>query len=207
LNNLVELKRGIYDYEMTAGEDVRLQDYLDHVSLLTSEDRSAARETVRLMTIHAAKGLEFSFVFVCGLNEEIFPSRNTTTPEEMEEERRFAYVAMTRAEYGLSLSDAEGYHIDEGFRHPSRFVFNVGKENLEYVVALRSELEAQANRLVQRQTSLQQKQFSVDDTIFHPIFGTGRISVVDEEEHKYIIQFEGYATERSLRFGSPLQRR
>ena len=59
------------------------------------------------MTIHAAKGLEFPYVFLCCLNEGILPSKKTDSPEGMEEERRLAFVALTRAKRGLVLSDSE----------------------------------------------------------------------------------------------------
>ncbi|MCL2498462.1 MAG: UvrD-helicase domain-containing protein [Symbiobacteriaceae bacterium] len=206
LNNLAELKQSIYDYELTAGEDVTLQDYLDHISFLTSEDRHTSPHLLRLMTVHAAKGLEFPFVFLCGFNEGIFPSRNANTPEKMEEERRLAYVAMTRAEHALLLTDAEGYHFDEGFRYPSRFLFNTGKENLEYVIELRDELVSKGNRLVQRQTELHQKEFTLGDTVFHAVFGRGEVIALNEEEHKYVIRFDSMATERGLRFGTPLRK-
>ena len=64
------------------------------------------------MTVHAAKGLEFPHVFLCGMNEGIFPSRKVRTLPGMEEERRLAYVALTRAEHGLFLSEADGRNFD-----------------------------------------------------------------------------------------------
>jgi len=70
------------------------------------------RDKVKLMTVHAAKGLEFPYVFLCGMNEGVFPSRKVRTMEGMEEERRLAFVACTRAERQLFLSDAEGTTLD-----------------------------------------------------------------------------------------------
>ena len=79
-------------------------------------DSRAARDMVdiemcirdRLMTVHAAKGLEFAHVFLCSMTEGVLPSRKTDTPQGMEEERRLAFVAMTRARDGLYLTEAEG---------------------------------------------------------------------------------------------------
>ena len=68
------------------------------------------------MTVHAAKGLEFPYVFLCGMNEGIFPSRKVRTRQGMEEERRLAFVAVTRAEKGLYLSEADGTNFDA---HPA----------------------------------------------------------------------------------------
>jgi DNA helicase-2/ATP-dependent DNA helicase PcrA len=75
---------------------------------MTSRDVPDRGGSVKLMTIHTAKGLEFPYVFVAGFSEGIFPSRKTASTEGMEEERRLAFVAMTRAEQGLYLTEPEG---------------------------------------------------------------------------------------------------
>ncbi|MCL1866859.1 MAG: UvrD-helicase domain-containing protein, partial [Oscillospiraceae bacterium] len=139
LDNLAELKQSIYEYESTAGEETDLHSYLQHIALFTNDDRDNRRDAVSMMTIHTAKGLEFPYVFVCGLNEGIFPSRRADTDRMLEEERRLAYVAFTRAEDKLFLSDSEGYSHVNQFRYPSRFIFDAGKENLEYAVELRED--------------------------------------------------------------------
>ena len=69
LNNLAELKQSIFYYENDAGEETSLADYLQNISLLTSMDKEEKKEAVKLMTIHTAKGLEFPYVFVCGMSE------------------------------------------------------------------------------------------------------------------------------------------
>ncbi|MEI3522713.1 MAG: 3'-5' exonuclease [Anaerotignum sp.] len=108
LDNLAELKQSIYEYETTCGEEATLQHYLTHVALFTNSDLESGKDQVRMMTVHSAKGLEFPYVFLCGMNEGIFPSRKTNTKQAMEEERRLAFVAVTRAEKGLFLTEAEG---------------------------------------------------------------------------------------------------
>jgi DNA helicase-2/ATP-dependent DNA helicase PcrA len=80
---------------------------------------------VKLMTVHAAKGLEFPYVFLCGMNEGIFPSRKVRTRQGMEEERRLAFVAVTRAEKGLYLSEADGTNFDGSPRYSSRFLLDM----------------------------------------------------------------------------------
>ena len=97
LDNVAELKQLVYAYETTCGEESRLTDYLAHVALFTKADADTQADRVRMMTVHAAKGLEFPHVFLCGMNEGIFPSRKVRTRQEMEEERRLAFVALTRA--------------------------------------------------------------------------------------------------------------
>lgn len=143
LDNLAELKQSVYEYETTCGEEATLEHYLSHVALLTNTDAASGSNAVRMMTVHAAKGLEFPYVFICGLEEGVFPSRKTTTLEGMEEERRLAFVAFTRAERGLFLTDAEGRNLDGSYRYPSRFIFNVDRHLLEYTRELDDSLIAE----------------------------------------------------------------
>ncbi|MFH1130198.1 MAG: UvrD-helicase domain-containing protein [Pseudomonadota bacterium] len=124
--NLMELLASIQDYESgflsqlgkrekdplfdgEAKEVPILVGYLEQVSLATSEDSYAESEgQVTLMTVHSAKGLEFPVVFICGLEQGVFPhSRSMNYVEKMEEERRLAYVAITRAKERLFLSNAQ----------------------------------------------------------------------------------------------------
>ena len=132
LDNLAELKRAVAE-AAHADPDVTIEDFLSQVALMTNLDHSAARDTVKLMTVHTAKGLEFPCVFVAGLNEGVFPSRKVVTPDEMDEERRIAYVAFTRARKRLFLSDAEGVDNDNVCKYPSRFLFDAGMENLHCI--------------------------------------------------------------------------
>ena len=181
LDNLAELKQSIHLYETACGEESTLEDYLAHVALLTNADAASGKNAVKLMTVHAAKGLEFPYVFICGLDEGVFPSKKTATAEGMEEERRLAFVAFTRAEKALFLTDAEGRNLDGSYRHPSRFIFNVDKELLAYTDELadsliaetawqisssESKLEASADRLP----------FKPGDRIMHNIIGVGKSS-------------------------------
>ena len=77
------------------------------------------------MTVHAAKGLEYKYVIVCGLNEGRFPSAKVSSAEQMEEERRLAYVAFTRAITGLILTNANGLDFKNIPLLPSRFLSDV----------------------------------------------------------------------------------
>lgn len=112
LDNLAELKQSVYEYETTCGEEAMLEHYLAHVALFSNSDAQPEHDKVKLMTVHTSKGLEFPYVFLCGMNEGIFPSRKTKTREGMEEERRLAFVAMTRAKKRLYLSEAKGRNLD-----------------------------------------------------------------------------------------------
>lgn len=125
LDNLAELKQSVYEYETSCGEESTLEHYLSHVALFTNNDAADNSDKVKLMTVHSAKGLEFPYVFLCAMNEGVFPSKKTDTIQKMEEERRLAFVAMTRAQKGLYLSEAEGRNFDGSPRYPSRFLLDI----------------------------------------------------------------------------------
>lgn len=125
LDNLAELKQSVYEYETSCGEESILEHYLSHVALFTNNDAADNSDKVKLMTVHSAKGLEFPYVFLCAMNEGVFPSKKTDTIQKMEEERRLAFVAMTRAQKGLYLSEAEGRNFDSSPRYPSRFLMDI----------------------------------------------------------------------------------
>ncbi|MDR1062723.1 MAG: UvrD-helicase domain-containing protein [Azoarcus sp.] len=205
LDNVAELKRAVA--VMDADGDGTLEDFLARVALFTNLDNGDRCDTIKLMTIHTAKGMEFPHVFLCGLNESVFPSRRVSTPEEMEEERRLAYVAMTRATTRLYLSDAEGTAHDGLFKYPSRFIFDMGAENLEYVVPLGQRLEENARACIHLdEAALDARRvvFAPGERVRHPVFGAGKIVAVDTRELCYMILFDGLKTERAIRFGTAI---
>ncbi len=210
LDNAAEFKRSVE--AMGQDEEATFEDFLTRAALFSNTDHDEKRETVKLMTIHAAKGMEFSNVFLCGLNEGVFPSRRIDTPEGMEEERRLAYVAMTRAKTGLHLSEAEGAAGDGLFKYPSRFIFEAGRENLDYVVELDEYLEERGpgrpvpgcRADVLQASGIAVPSFSLGDKVTHPAFGPGRIISVDFAGQCYIVSFDSLPTERNIRFGAPL---
>lgn len=111
LQNLAELIGSLREYESEApetGEEVSLTGYLERVSLVAAVDGMQDAPKVSLMTVHAAKGLEFEQVWITGMEEETFPFRGLDgeDPEELDEERRLAYVAITRAKKQLRISHA-----------------------------------------------------------------------------------------------------
>lgn len=108
-----------------------LEEFLEDAALLSSADESAGENSVSLMTMHAAKGLEFQVVFLVGLEEGLFPSsRADNSLEELEEERRLAYVGMTRAMQQLFLTFAGSRYSFGGrnYNAPSRFLLELGYE-------------------------------------------------------------------------------
>lgn len=210
LDNLAELKQAVYEYETGCGEESRLEDFLSHVALLTNADAVAAPNAVKLMTVHTAKGLEFPYVFICGLDEGMFPSKRTSSFEAMEEERRLAFVAMTRAEKGLYLSDAEGRGLDGSFRYPSRFVFDIDRQLMDYSTELDPGLKAEAQRYISsahnRLKGLsRQQRLNVGDRVRHDIMGNGVIEDIDEERMAYVVKFDELPTTRKINFNANLK--
>ena len=200
LDNVAELKRAIE--EEGQDPDATLQEFLNKTALLSNLDRKEKHEAVKVMTIHSAKGMEFPYVFICGLNEGVFPSRKISTPEEMDEERRIAYVAMTRAIKALYLSDSEGFSNDNVFKLPSRFIFDAGRENLTYVRELPASFEGRVNRIASPNMI---QRFQNGDRVVHPVFGCGTIMDVDTQTQSYKIQFDQLKTERNIQFKVPLK--
>ena len=202
LDNLAELKQAIYDFERKAGEEVSLGNYLDHAALFTNMDQTEKAQAVKLMTVHAAKGLEFPVVFLCGLSEGIFPGKRANTREKLEEERRLAYVAFTRAKDKLFLSDAAGTNYDGSFRYPSRFLFNAEKENLDYVVPLDPELIEDAMDHIRKTENMaepvRKKGEAVGKRVRHAIFGDGTVIGIPRGQEGYIVQFDKIVTPRTF---------
>lgn len=209
LDNLAELKQSIDEFEKTSGEENSLEEYLQSIALYTNSDKEQDKETVKMMTIHTAKGLEFPYVFVCGVNEGIFPSKHVDTEDMLEEERRMAYVACTRAERGLYISDAEGLNYDDSFRYPSRFIFNIDLDSIDYVNELpqrlvddtKSYIAANEARIYPPDTELKP-----GDRVRHKVFGEGVITDIRGDIGCYVIKFDKVATERNLKIGTGLEK-
>lgn len=201
LDNLAELKRAIE--EAGHDDDATLDDFLARVALMTGMDAEKADlPAVKLMTVHTAKGMEFPYVFICSLNEASFPSRRCSGPEEIEEERRLAYVAMTRAEKGLFMSDSEGFNHDNTGKTPSRFLYEAGIENLRFD----RPLPEQAPLPQAPPSSKGRPRLASGDMVEHPVFGRGLIMEVDSARETYTVQFDKMPTPRTLRFAAPLDK-
>ncbi len=134
LANIQELLTALDDFERT-GEEKSLSAYLEQVALISDVERGERnRNSVTLMTLHSAKGLEFPLVFMTGMEERLFPHvRALDDPEQMEEERRLCYVGMTRARERLYLTNARRRHFygQEQFNSPSRFLSDIPGDLVE----------------------------------------------------------------------------
>lgn len=202
LNNLSELKQSILNYELNAGEEFSLGEYLSMAALFTDLDRQE-NGTIKLMTVHGAKGLEFSTVFLCGLSEGSFPSRKVLTREALEEERRLCYVAYTRAMERLFLSDSGGADGSGSTALPSRFIFDTGRENLDYVVELEAGLVLPD---VHDRPEPAPLEFRPGDRVRHPILGDGTVEAADPGQNAFRIRFDGLSTPRTIRAGLKMEK-
>jgi len=147
VENVQELLNGIKDFitdKIETGEDASLTSFLEDVALATDFDSDKKDDTPRvsMMTIHQSKGLEYPYVYIVGLEENLFPSgMSMNTRSELEEERRLFYVALTRAEHQAYLSYAQtryrwGKLTDA---EPSRFLEEIDDKFLEYISAKKPE--------------------------------------------------------------------
>lgn len=155
LENIKELIDDVQEFSENY-PDSSLDEYLQLVSLYGDRDETMASDFVQLMTVHAAKGLEFDTVFVTDLNDGIFPNERAMNEGKkgVEEERRLAYVAFTRAKNKLYLTDAGGFsYILQRVRTPSRFIEEIDEDYIEHLGAI-----AKQN-------------FSQDKEIGHRVFG------------------------------------
>ena len=132
--NIMELKSNIVDYEAKT-ENPTLSGFLEEMALYTDADHTAEDEdAVLMMTMHSAKGLEFPTVFLAGMEDGLFPSfRSTENEEDLEEERRLCYVAITRAKCELYLTCAERRMIYGQTRYskPSRFIQEIPEDFID----------------------------------------------------------------------------
>ena len=139
VENLKELQGSVEDFEEeahAAGEQPTLEGFLERVSLQSDVDQMKDAPRVTLMTVHGAKGLEFEVVLLTGMEEEMFPYRGMEPggDEEMEEERRLAYVAITRARKRLVVTHTQTRQIFGTTRwgRPSRFIDDLPRKDVEH---------------------------------------------------------------------------
>ena len=186
IENLQELVIAAGQFALDGeGQDSQdpLTAFLSHAALEAGEEQAAnGEDLVSLMTLHSAKGLEFPLVFICGMEEGLFPhSRSSDDPGKLEEERRLCYVGMTRAKRSLCLSYAESRRLYGGsdrYSTPSRFLRELPPERVEEVRLRGTVSRPVARALPKRRTDPE----PVDDEpaglrlgqrVRHPKFGEG----------------------------------
>lgn len=203
--NLSEFKRIAHEYEKNYGESVTLAEFINQISLQSEDSDEQDNDMVKLMTIHAAKGLEFPTVFVVGFSEGIFPSSKTIEERKqlgLEEERRLCYVAITRAEKRLFLLDSEGFSQTGKQKLPSRFLSEIGEENYVRFGVIPDDLQQESKRFA---TSIaldtdagKQDTLGIGDTVTHPAFGKGEIVGYGKNKNTYRIKFDKLNNTRDI---------
>jgi len=190
--------------------DTGLTNFLEEVALVSDIDTlNPDADAVTLMTLHAAKGLEFPVVFMTGMEESIFPhSRALFDHSELEEERRLCYVGMTRAKEELYLTYADSRVLYGGVQHypPSRFLSEI---NAEYIrqpsLGGYSAYTAQPTMPI---TTSDEPRYVPDlepgDSVQHQIFGIGIVSEVDGDT--VAIYFKGKGVKRLNTSFAPLEK-
>ena len=183
LENLMEFRSVSETYEKETG-NVNLSDFLMEVSLVSdAAEYSADADAVTLMTVHSAKGLEFKVVFIIGLEENIMPiSKALYDDEELEEERRLMYVAITRAKEKLYLLNA-GRRMLYGnmqMNPPSRFISEIS-DNLLDKEETKNEMQSLKTKLLYSDDNTSGEEFKNGDIVTHLTFGKGVVVSVDDK--------------------------
>ena len=173
LENLEEFKSITKNFEENNGI-ISLEEFLLEISLVSDiEEHKNNNDVVTLMTIHSAKGLEFDHVFIIGLEEGLFPHSNCLdSPDEIEEERRLCYVAVTRARKSLTLVNAQRRMLygNANFNPPSRFISEISDE---YLDKDEEEVIFNKNEMIDKSA-----EYSTGDHIIHDIYGEGVVVAV-----------------------------
>lgn len=167
LENLKELISAIKDFESLSG-------FLEHISLVMNHEQASSGEAISLMTLHAAKGLEFDTVFLPAWEENYFPHQRSLEDSGiagLEEERRLAYVGLTRAKRQAIITYAQHRRMHQGWQlsSPSRFIKDLPAEHIIYI---------QANGVKAYQTPISSSQecdIECGDRVFHQKFGYGEV--------------------------------
>jgi DNA helicase-2/ATP-dependent DNA helicase PcrA len=220
LENLKELLRAMGDYPSLAG-------FLDHVALVMETDENAEAERVQIMTLHAAKGLEFDTVFLPGWEEGLFPSQRSLDEggeKSLEEERRLAYVGITRARKTAVISHAANRRIYGNWTSsiPSRFLDELPEAAIirEGAAAMRAQraadmpsvfmgqhggqqgLTARRPRVIEagawevRERPAREGAIGKGERVFHQKFGYGTVTGVDDD--RLDIEFDHAGPKRVL---------
>ena len=231
--NVQELLNAIHEFvaqRQNEGIDYTpITDFLSEVSLLTDQDENLTdtTERVTLMTVHAAKGLEFPVVFIVGMEENLFPSQFAVKPQEIEEERRLLYVAITRAmeQCYISFARQRFRNGSFSFASPSRFLndidrqyFDKGQKTAATPLLDRSAIRPQNEPAVRPATPVRpsstrpiESEWKEGDRVIHRVFGEGTVNRVyrDEvtENDKIEIQFDTQGVKTLLLTHAKLERK
>ncbi len=226
LENIDELISKMADYEENT-EDASLSGFLEEVALIADVDNlDDTTDYVVLMTLHSAKGLEFPKVFLCGLEDGLFPSYLSVTsddPSDLEEERRLCYVGITRAMESLTISAAKQrmYRGETQYRKPSRFLKEVPKRVVEGITREPKIKEMPRNNIYysareafrakpfeSKTLSGNKLEYEIGDRVFHIKFGTGIVLDIKAggRDYEVTVDFEKAGTKKMFASFAKLKR-
>ncbi len=199
VDNVAEFLETVAALERENQDKLALDELLSHFALFSQQDDDTPEDVVKILTIHTAKGLEFDTVFINGLAEGQFPSRRLRNEEEVEEERRLLYVAVTRAKTRLYLSSynskAGGFVVQQ-----SSFLSDFDARLLD--CADNSKIFGSSTKSV----VLLKTCFAAGDRVRHKVFGEGTVLSVNEELQTYEIDFERLDGSRRIQFRAGLEK-
>lgn len=214
LENIGELKSNIANYikeKEETGEEPSLAGFLEEISLYTDTDKlTADADAVSMMTMHSAKGLEFPTVFIVGMEDGIFPSmRSADNQSDLEEERRLAYVGITRAKEKLYITHAKQRMLFGTTQRniQSRFIREIDKECIEKIDGTTETAQLQTDdgiilpvhtynlksHLTSKKADAPAVDYKVGDRVKHNKFGEGTVTMTKEmgNDHLLEISFDG----------------
>jgi DNA helicase-2/ATP-dependent DNA helicase PcrA len=226
LEELVAVATEYEESEVDEGEEISLVGFLEDVSLVADADQIPEGEdhggVVTMMTLHTAKGLEFPTVFLTGMEEGIFPhSRTLGDPEELQEERRLAYVGLTRARENLFITRAE-YRSSWGapnYNAPSRFLSEIPDSVIEWneVQEKASPISTTNRSSIRRnfaapkptgKSSSNTMQLEIGERVSHDTFGLGTVVAVNGagDRAEATIDFGSFGEKRLLLRYAPVEK-
>lgn len=209
INNVEDLIDSVRLLEERRQQSVSLEEYIELINEFARDaDEDEEKDEIQIMTMHSSKGLEFKVVFLPLFNDGNIPSsKSTSDPSKLEEERRLAYVAFTRAEDLLVISDSEGMSERGKDKKPSRFLFDFDRNQLDEPNPLSVKQVDDFRTFYSREKVIQDisqtDDIQVGSRVQHPVFGVGIVKAVDAKN--YLISFESLATDRTIGKHAPIK--
>jgi len=211
IENIKELFTVIKKLEDREDDLIDPSDYLLNLELSKKEDDlvKEKKEEVKLMTSHISKGQEFKYVFVVGVNEDVFPSIKSTTEQEIEEERRLFYVSITRAKEMVYITESADFNYTYTELSPSRFIYELDKSCYKLMGDLKelSYIQAKIDIMHKRYNEEKENEskYKVGMKVYSPIFKYGEIVNVNENKNTIDVKFDNIETLRTLSFNNNLE--
>ena len=194
-NNIKEFINGIEEYEIN-NPSSKLVDYLEEISLLTDIDRwNDSENKVTLMTVHSSKGLEFDNIIIAGLEDGLFPIVRTFEDDNIEEERRLFYVALTRAKKIVNISYAKSRRQFGGpptITNKSRFIDEIPKDIINFnLINRENNYKIDKYNKPRKVQSISNNEIQINSIVEHKVFGKGKVLKVEGagENSKLTIKF------------------